>query len=106
MGEFEWGLCGYVFISAAARDIIGTIDTRRTAEGKALQAAIASMAGIVFGVVNLYIIVHNDLAYLIPEALGSGIGSYLATKMDSRRSRLTFNFCKFRQTVRPEDWVI
>ena len=72
-----------VFFSAMAIDAVGTWDVRKTAQGRAGEASVASMAGLVLGAINLWVFIHNP-AYLLPEIAGAGIGTYVTIKIDKR----------------------
>lgn len=72
-----------VFTAAALIDGIGTMDIRRTAQGKAGAAAFYTMVGYLLGGVTLWVFVHNPW-YIVPEILGAGIGAYITIKWDSR----------------------
>jgi hypothetical protein len=72
-----------VFVSAALIDAVGTLDIRRTAQGKAGEATLFTMLGYVLGGITLWTFIQNPW-YGIPEIIGAGVGAYVTIKWDNR----------------------
>lgn len=83
--EFNPLLAAAVFGAAFCTDYLAGIYTRRSAEGKALQASVASMGLLVISAITLYVFIY-DWRYLPFEVAGAGAGTYVAIKLDSRKN--------------------
>lgn len=75
-----------VFVSAALIDAVGTLDIRRTAQGKAGEATLFTVLGYILGGVTLWMFIQNPW-YGIPEIIGAGVGAYVTIKLDNKSNK-------------------
>ena len=75
-----------LFFLNVGDDALAVLYIRRTAEGKAIQASLISVALTLIVAFSVVQYITNYL-YLIPIAGGSGLGSYLAVKWDKAYRR-------------------
>ena len=75
-----------IFTSTAIADIIWVFYIRRIGEGKALSA---SLFGTAIWLLGAYVVVNyvKDVKLIIPAALGSFVGTYIAVRYDVYRAR-------------------
>lgn len=101
MGVLSWEeinlyLAFALFAINILDDALAVLYVRRTAEGKALQAALISGALtmiVAFSVVS-YV---EDRRYLVPIVLGSVLGSYLGVRWDKAYRRKKYGRKKEKQ---------
>ncbi len=72
-----------LFLLNVSDDALATLYIRRVAAGEALQAGVISIlltVAVAYSVIN-YV---KNWRYLIPIALGSGLGTFIAVLLDVR----------------------
>ena len=79
-----------IFTAMAVMDLIWVFYIRRVNQGKAIQAAVTSPILLMLGAFVIINYVENEW-YLLPAVLGALIGTFLATKLDSRKKKLPFS---------------
>lgn len=80
----RWKLAMILFLLNIFDDSLAALYIRRVSSGEALQAGVIS---ILLTVVIAYSVINyvKDWRYLIPIALGSGIGTYITVTLDLMR---------------------
>lgn len=76
------GLC--VAAGSFGINYLGSLAIRRTSEGKAGVAANLDTTVLFLNALIVYSFVQNPL-YVIPDAVGCWLGSYLCIKLDNRK---------------------
>lgn len=83
-------LLGYtlVFVAAIVYDYVFALYIRYAALRDPGRAAIASSATYLIGVIGLLAVTKSNTLYIIPEALGLGVGTYFGILRQKRTGSL------------------
>ncbi len=72
-----------VFLTTFFTDVMWTMCIRKTAQGRALGAAVCSMILVLLSAVTITSFVGNPI-YIIPAAIGAFAGTYITVRVGRR----------------------
>jgi hypothetical protein len=88
VNELDPILTAAVFFSAVGVNALGSLGIRRTGAGRATEAGLIDVATTALNAIGVIAFTRESVFYLAPECLGVFLGSWLAIKLDCRRTKV------------------